>query len=85
MFHVFQLGVCLTVLVAVVGCASGVTRFQLMSAGHTGCAPEANVITNIRGTTSAEGWTWNAACKDKTFMCSEALSGGSGSCAPVVK
>lgn len=41
----------------------------MISAGHTGCAPEANEISNTRLSSAGNG-TWNVACERKTYLCS---------------
>jgi hypothetical protein len=65
-----------------------VKRMQLISAGHTGCLPDDNEISNV--TPAFEGHViWNATCKGKVYLCTEvssALGGGeSFSCAPAVQ
>jgi hypothetical protein len=77
-------------LLTVAGCtslSSPVAQDQLrwISAGHTGCLPQDNVISN----SAQEGsrGSWNATCKGKTYLCS-AVSAGSASsfsCAPVAQ
>jgi hypothetical protein len=59
-------------------------QLQIRSAGFTGCAVEANQITNI--TTNLDGsGTWNATCKDKVYLCSQGSSGApTYSCAVAV-
>jgi hypothetical protein len=51
-----------------------VSQLKLRSAGFTGCAVDANVITNVNGNADGSG-TWNATCKDKVYLCSQGLSG----------
>jgi hypothetical protein len=56
------------------GCAAVfVKNAQQASAGHTGCVPEENEITNVTN------MTWNATCKGTVYLCS--MSGKSVSCA----
>ncbi len=59
---------------------------QVISAGHTGCQPADNTISNVQMELNGSG-TWNATCKDKTYLCS-AFKGvdpsESYSCAPAV-
>lgn len=42
---------------------------QMISAGHTGCHPADNRISNIHLEWNGSG-TWNAACNDKVYLCS---------------
>lgn len=65
-----------------------VTRgLQMISAGHTGCLPEENQISNMNANLDGSG-TWNAACKGKTYLCSSFKGTGTStsySCAPVAQ
>lgn len=62
---------------------------KMASAGHTGCLPDDNVISNLKqNNTIGSGSTWNATCKGKVYLCSAvALIGDtpSVSCAPVAQ
>jgi hypothetical protein len=77
-------------LLALAGCTSLNTptaqdQLRWISAGHTGCMPEDNLITNAVSN-GARG-TWNATCRGTTYLCS-AVSAGSASsfsCAPVAR
>jgi len=40
-------------------------KLKLVSAGHTGCLPDENVITNVVMSLNGDG-QWNATCKGKT-------------------
>jgi hypothetical protein len=61
-----------------------VNELKVRSAGFTGCAVDANVITNVTGNTDGSG-TWNATCKDKVYLCSQGSSGApTYSCAVAV-
>jgi len=61
-------------------------RLKLISAGHTGCLPDANEIANV--TLRADGSAmWNATCQGKTYLCSAVSSLGNAesiSCALAV-
>lgn len=62
-------------------------RLQLVSAGHTGCLPEANEISNVTLSFDGSG-IWNATCKATTYLCTTVGSVGSSesfSCAPVAQ
>ena len=64
-----------------------VKRLKLGSAGHTGCLPDDNAISNAALNPDGSG-TWNATCKGKIYLCSAvALRGDSMSisCAPVAQ
>ena len=87
--------VALTACVGMAGCAvplaarSGLvtSRLQMVSAGHTGCLPQENDISNVVMNLDGSG-TWNATCKGKVYLCSAVGSTGgseSFSCAPVAK
>jgi hypothetical protein len=60
---------------------------QMVSAGHTGCLPEENQISNVKMNLDGSG-TWNATCKARVYLCS-AFQGVSNSesysCAPVAQ
>jgi hypothetical protein len=60
------------------------SQLKIRSAGFTGCAVEANQITNA--TTNLDGsGTWNVTCKDKVYLCSQGSSSApSYSCAIAV-
>jgi hypothetical protein len=61
-----------------------VNQLKVRSAGFTGCAVDANVITNVTGIADGSG-TWNATCKDKVYLCSQGSSGApTYSCAVAV-
>lgn len=47
-----------------------VDQLKVRSAGFTGCAVEANAITNVKGNLDGSG-TWNATCNDKVYLCSQ--------------
>ena len=62
-------------------------HLKTVSAGHTGCAPEDNVISNVNAKRDGSG-TWNATCKGKIYLCSAVATVGhseSYSCAPVAQ
>ena len=61
-------------------------QLKMVSAGHTGCLPDDNELSNI--SLSGDGsCVWNATCKGKVYLCSAVgFAGGSlesFSCAPV--
>ena len=58
-----------------------------MSAGHTGCAPEENTLSNVSADSDGSGM-WNATCKGKSYLCTAVASVGNSesfSCAPVAQ
>jgi hypothetical protein len=60
---------------------------KLVSAGHTGCLPDENEISNVTTNIVSRG-TWNATCKGKTYLCTAVPTFGdnvSFSCAPVAQ
>jgi hypothetical protein len=59
-------------LLGVTGCVS-TSQLKLISAGHTGCAPEQLTISNVQGL----GAMWNATCNGKTYLCSGVSTGKS--------
>lgn len=63
------------------------SSLQLESAGHTGCLPGENEITNSTVTLSGVG-TWNATCKGRVYLCAAVSSGNQAfeySCAPLAQ
>lgn len=62
-------------------------QLKFVSAGHTGCLPDENEISNVNLIPDGSG-TWNATCLGKVYLCSAAASVGNSesySCAPVAK
>lgn len=62
-------------------------QLKMVSAGHTGCLPDENEISNVNYGLDGSG-TWNATCKGKVYLCSAVASAGNSesySCAPVAK
>ena len=62
-------------------------RLKLVSAGHTGCMPDENLIANVVAHPDGSG-IWNATCKGKVYLCTAVESGGNSesfSCAPVAQ
>jgi hypothetical protein len=61
-----------------------INQLKVRSAGFTGCAVDANVITNVAGNADGSG-TWNATCQNKVYLCSQGSSNApSYSCAVAV-
>jgi len=92
--HVYR-PVFLAVLTALAGCAPQLLasspiiskKLQLVSAGHTGCVPEENQISQLSMSLDGSGM-WYVTCKSKTYLCSAVgTTGGSESfsCAPVAQ
>ena len=64
-----------------------VEHLQIVSAGHTGCLPKANEVSNVTMNLDGSGW-WNATCNGRVFLCSAVGSTNgseSFSCAPVAQ
>jgi outer membrane murein-binding lipoprotein Lpp len=61
-------------------------RLKMVSAGYTGCRPDANDISNVIANLDGSG-LWNATCKGKVYLCSAVGSGQSESfsCAPEIQ
>jgi hypothetical protein len=92
MKHTWRTSVLVVVLV-MAGCVSManspliVKQLKIVSAGHTGCLPDENEISNVNSGPDGSG-TWNATCKGKAYLCSAVASVGNSesfSCAPVAK
>jgi len=86
MRRIVQAGALTMLVVGMGGCtAMVVNQLKTVSAGHTGCAPDDNVITNIKAGADGGG-TWNATCNGKVYLCSGVGSGHaeSFSCAAAV-
>jgi hypothetical protein len=80
----------LAIVLFMTGCAElanspmVIDQLKIRSAGFTGCAVDANVITNVVGNMDGSG-TWNATCKEKVYLCSQGSSGApTYSCAVAV-
>lgn len=61
------------------------SHYQMLTAGHTGCVPDENQLSNLNIQGSGDG-TWNAVCQGKTYLCS--VTGQETeivSCAPAAK
>lgn len=62
---------------------------KVVSAGHTGCLPDDNILTNVDMHYNGEGglWggLWNATCHTTPYLCSAVVTNRSESfsCAPV--
>jgi hypothetical protein len=50
-----------------------INQLKVRSAGFTGCAVDANAITNVTGNADGSG-TWNATCQGKVYLCSQGSS-----------
>jgi len=83
----------LTVVLVITGCSVManspiiVNKLKIVSAGHTGCLPDQNEISNVNASPDGSG-TWNATCKGKVYLCSAVRSVGNSesySCAPVAQ
>jgi hypothetical protein len=62
-------------------------QLKIVSAGHTGCLPDDNELSNVSLSGDGSG-IWNATCKGKIYLCSAAgsVNGNSSfSCAPVAQ
>ena len=61
-------------------------QLKIVSAGHTGCLPDENELSNINANPDGNG-TWMATCKGRAYLCSGVASvqgSESFSCAPFV-
>jgi hypothetical protein len=82
------------VVLAASGCAvtpaqmaTVVDKLKIVSAGHTGCEPTENVVSDVKASPDGSG-TWIASCRGKAYLCSgvASLSGSeSFSCAPLAQ
>jgi hypothetical protein len=60
-------------------------ELQTISAGHTGCLPAQNDLSNVKF--AGADTTWNATCNGKVYLCtgvSDLSNAHSYSCAPAV-
>ncbi len=67
--------------------AGVVDKLKTVSAGHTGCQPSENVVSDVKAASDGSG-TWIASCRGKAYLCSgvASLNGSeSFSCAPLVQ
>lgn len=66
------------------------TQLKRVSAGHTGCLPDDNELSNVNANPDGSG-IWNATCKGQVYLCTAVSAvAGTGisesySCAPVAK
>jgi hypothetical protein len=71
----------LAILAAIVAisasCVVSPDRMKAMSAGQTGCLPDAIEVANLQGVTG--GYMWNATCNDKKYLCTALVSGRNSS------
>jgi hypothetical protein len=86
----------LVILVSIHGCVSGTALahlpaikndLQLENAGHNGCLPGENEISNSTVNVSGVG-TWNATCRGRVYLCAAVSSGNQAyeySCAPAAQ
>jgi hypothetical protein len=89
--HMWRTSVLSIVFLGITACASianspmVVKQLKIVSAGHTGCLPDENELSNINASPDGSG-TWNATCKGKVYLCSgvQSVDGSeSFSCATV--
>jgi len=62
------------------------SQLKTISAGHTGCMPDENEISNA--TDSPYSVIWNATCRGKTYLCSgvsDMAGARTYSCAPMAQ
>lgn len=71
--HVFAAVLFMTGCASLANSPMVVDQLKLRSAGFTGCAVDANLITNVTGNMDGSG-TWNATCKNKVYLCSQGSS-----------
>ena len=89
-----RISILVVVLVAMSGCTAIANspmvarQMKIVSAGHTGCLPDDNELTNVSLSGDGSG-LWNATCKGKVYLCTAVGSAGSNSesyaCAPVAQ
>jgi hypothetical protein len=88
--NIVQTVLALSILLSTAACMTAnsprmTSALQMISAGHTGCAPAENEISDVSTSIDGSG-TWNARCKGKMYLCSAFLGASkseSYSCAPV--
>ena len=90
----WRAGLLVAVIVEISGCTvianspMVARQMKIVSAGHTGCLPDDNELSNVSLSGDGSG-LWNATCKGKVYLCSAVGSGGSNSesfsCAPVAQ
>jgi hypothetical protein len=82
--HVFAAALFMSGCTALSNSPMVIDQLKIRSAGFTGCAVDANAITNVNGNADGSG-TWNATCKNKVYLCSQGASGApTYSCAVAV-
>ena len=65
----FLVSACVTAPASLATSSYVTQSLQMISAGHTGCQPADNTISNIQMGLNGSG-IWNATCNGKTYLCS---------------
>jgi hypothetical protein len=73
----FRLAILAPIVAILASCAVSPDRMKAMSAGQTGCLPDAIEVANLQGVTG--GFMWNATCNDKRYLCTALVSGKNSS------
>jgi hypothetical protein len=77
MRNVFRLSILAPVVAILASCVISPDRLKAMSAGQTGCLPDAIEVSNLQGVTG--GFMWNATCNAKKYLCTTLDSGKNAS------
>jgi hypothetical protein len=73
MRNVFRLAILAPIVAILASCVISPDRLKAMSAGQTGCVPDAIEVSNLQGVSG--GYMWNATCNAKRYLCTTIISG----------
>jgi hypothetical protein len=73
----FQLAILAPIVAILPGCVVSTDRMKALSAGQTGCLPDAIEVSNRQGVTG--GYMWNATCNGRRYLCTALPSGKNSS------
>lgn len=77
MRNVFRLTILASIVTILVSCVVSTDRMKTLSAGQTGCLPDAIEVSNRQGVTG--GYMWNATCNGRKYLCTALVSGKNSS------
>jgi hypothetical protein len=73
MRNMFRLAILAPVVAILASCVVSPDRLKAMSAGQTGCVPDAIEVSNPQGVSG--GFMWNATCNGRKYLCTTLASG----------
>jgi hypothetical protein len=73
MRYVFRLAILAPIVAILAGCQVMPERLKALSAGQTGCLPDAIEVSGLQAVSG--GIMWNATCSGKKYLCTSLSSG----------